>query len=179
MTCGIYKITEIETGRCYIGQSRNVQRRWKHHHKRFSPDLFNYEIIMECDTEQLDFWEIAWITSERSAEFGFNQTAGGQRWNMVYSEETRQKMSENATGRTLSEETRRKMSEARKGRKHSEEHRRKMSESLMGRAGGKGMMGKRHSEESRQKMSEAAKGRTLSEEHRHKISDAFRAKREN
>ncbi len=94
MTCGIYKIIENETGRCYIGQSRNVERRWKRHHKRFSPDLFNYEVIMECDAEQLDFWEIAWITSERSVEFGFNQKFGGQGWEMKYTDETKLKLSE-------------------------------------------------------------------------------------
>lgn len=96
MTCGIYKITEEETGRCYIGQSKNIEGRWNRHHKRFSPDSFSYEIIMECDAEQLDFWEIAWITSERSVEFGFNQKLGGQGWLMNFSPEVKKKLSEAA-----------------------------------------------------------------------------------
>lgn len=32
MTCGIYKITHIASGKCYIGGSINVEKRWKLHH---------------------------------------------------------------------------------------------------------------------------------------------------
>jgi group I intron endonuclease len=28
---GIYKITNIINNHCYIGQSRNIQKRWKNH----------------------------------------------------------------------------------------------------------------------------------------------------
>ena len=94
MTCGIYKITENETGRCYIGQSRNIEGRWARHRKeKYPPNLFNYEIVTECDAEQLDFWEIAWIASERSIEFGFNRKIGGKNWDMFFSDETRIKLS--------------------------------------------------------------------------------------
>jgi len=134
MICGIYKITENETGRCYIGQSKNVAGRWRHHRRKNYPlDKFSYEVIMECDAEQLDFWEIAWIASERSAEFGFNKNVGGA-WSpdiagfrgRKHSEETRLKMSEakkgktsNRKGKPSSEETRRKQSEAMKAREQN------------------------------------------------------------
>ena len=126
MTCGIYKITENETGRCYIGQSKNVEKRWKQHHKRFSPNLFSYEVIMECDFEQLSFWEIAWIASERSIEFGFNISVGGNTWAIKNPEEASRKKSQRLKGRILSEETCRKMSETRTGNKLSEETRHKI-----------------------------------------------------
>lgn len=36
MTIGIYKITNIETNNTYIGQSKNIERRWKEHIKDLS-----------------------------------------------------------------------------------------------------------------------------------------------
>ena len=129
MTCGIYKITENETGRCYIGQSKNVEERWKKHHKSFPRELFKYEVIMECDFEQLSFWEIAWIASERSIEFGFNATVGGNgAWGSKNPEETRRKLIEShkgqipwMKGRTHSEESKASISNANKGKTRSEE----------------------------------------------------------
>ena len=157
MTCAIYKITENETGRCYIGQSKNVEKRWKSHYKRFPPELFSYEILLKCDADVLDFFEKAFIDGYDSHRCGFNRTLGGTAIRVRYPDaETRQKMSEAGKGKTrppFSEEHRRKLSEARKRRlPASEETRRKLSEA-----------GKRPrkppSEEARLKISEAAKAR--------------------
>jgi len=106
MTCGIYKITENETGKAYIGQSVNIERRWKTHHKRLSPDLFSYEVIMECEKIQLAFWEIAWIGSENTLHpKGFNHTIGGNgAWGSKNPEETSRRKSKAQKGRILSEE---------------------------------------------------------------------------
>ena len=35
---GIYKITNISSGKVYIGQSNNIQRRFKEHKQRANPD---------------------------------------------------------------------------------------------------------------------------------------------
>ena len=69
---GIYKITNIENGKCYIGQSTNLSDRWKQHVKKgigadgltrnklypamlaIGPENFTFEIIEECKKEQLD-----------------------------------------------------------------------------------------------------------------------------
>ena len=86
----------------------------------------------------------------------------------IYSEESRKKMSETHTGKTLSEETKRKLSEAGKGKKLSEEIKRKISESKKGE--NNPFFGKTHSEEARRKISEAAKN--PSEETRRKLSES-------
>ena len=36
--CGIYKITNLINGKVYIGQSTNIERRWKDHKR-----MFNYK----------------------------------------------------------------------------------------------------------------------------------------
>ena len=91
---------------------------------------------------------------------------------------------EGISGLVFSEETRKKMSESKKGelnplygKPHSEEHRRKLSESMKGKLNP--MFGKRHSEESKKKMSESQKGelhpmfgKTHSEETRKKMSES-------
>ena len=125
MTCGIYRITEKETGRHYIGQSKNIEGRWKRHHKRFPPNLFSYEILLKCDDDVLDFFEKAFIDGYDSHCSGFNLTKGGSgAWGSKNPEETRRKLSEalkgkpsNNKGKKISEETRRKLSEAAKNRK--------------------------------------------------------------
>ena len=102
--CGIYKITEKSTGKCYIGQAVDIHRRWVRHRQIYSEVSFSYEIIMECDREQLDFWEIAWIASEKSVvPYGFNKTLGGQK-NGIPSDETRLKQSKLMKGRIRSQE---------------------------------------------------------------------------
>ena len=136
----IYKITEIDTGKCYIGQTVQLQRRWKYHQKSKPIDKFSYEVLMECDLEQANFWEIAWITSLQSIEKGFNKTLGGTSVNSIIKteilEETRNKISEammcnkNSLGRKLSEETKYKMSIAKKGKQKKEETKRKLSDAI-------------------------------------------------
>jgi len=99
---GIYKITNKADGKIYIGQAKNIYKRWKQHKKRtYLEDLFSYEVIMECDTEQLNFWEIAWIASERSCDpsIGYNKTIGGTDIKCISpGEETRAKLSASSLG---------------------------------------------------------------------------------
>ena len=79
--------------------------------------------------------------------------------------------------RVFSDETKQKMSEAHKGRKASEETKQKISEALKEKNAGENnpMFGKHHSEESKQKMSEAHKN--MSEETKQKISEAKKGKK--
>jgi group I intron endonuclease len=131
MTCGIYKITENSTGKCYIGQSRKIESRWKKHHKRFPVNDFTYEVIMECEVEQLNFWEIACIASERTAEFGFNVTVGGNAYGWKNPEETKRKLS-------IAAKNRPKRPSNFKGKKHSESSKSKLSLALKGNKNGIG-----------------------------------------
>ena len=131
MTCGIYKITENETGRCYIGQSKNVEKRWKKHHKRFPTSDFSYEIVIRCidEPEILDYWERFCIADFKGKMLGFNRTKGGNgAWGWKNPEETRRKLIEShkgqipwIKGRTQSEESKAKISKNNKGKTRSEE----------------------------------------------------------
>jgi len=141
MTCGIYKITENKTGRCYIGQSKNIEARWKQHHNRFPTLNFSYEIVIRCidEPEVLDYWERFCIADFKAKMLGFNNTKGGNgAWGWKNPEEVKAKMSEAQKRRKrspLSEEHKAKLSELKKGNKNpqfgkpiSEENKAKMRE---------------------------------------------------
>ena len=93
--CGIYKITNIETGQCYIGQSVDIRTRLRDHIKaglgigtwnnRFykelaerGPESFMYEILEECDRPQLNERERYWIEFFDSTSWGYNSTQGNK-----------------------------------------------------------------------------------------------------
>jgi len=127
--CGIYKISDKITGKAYVGQSIDIYTRWVRHRKIYPEDKFNYEILMECDRIQLDFWEIAWITSEKTfVPNGYNRTVGGQK-NGWASEESKELMSQSAKRRgPFKPEHRANLSKALTGKSVSKETRRKISQ---------------------------------------------------
>ena len=87
---GIYKITEIATGKCYVGQAANIADRWKQHIKRgvgaetptrnklypamiaAGPENFTFEIIEICDRTALDEREDYWQEYFKAKEFGYS-----------------------------------------------------------------------------------------------------------
>ena len=87
---GIYKITEIETSKCYVGQAANIADRWKQHIKRgvgaeaptrnklypamreIGPENFTFEIIEQCDRSLLDEREDYWQEYFKAKEFGYS-----------------------------------------------------------------------------------------------------------
>lgn len=158
---GIYKITEKSTGRCYIGQSINIERRWKTHQGKrgkFPLSDFDYEILVTCPIEDLNEIEILMIATFDSHHNGFNKTIGGTDVKCIYqTEETRRKRSNAMIGKNV-------------GKKLSDEHRQKLSDSHKGKPAHN--KGKSASNEARQNMSEAHRGKTFSEERKKKMSDA-------
>ena len=85
---GIYKITNKINGKIYIGQSNDIQRRFKEHcYKKETPiekaihkygkDNFNFEIIEECPLNQLNERETYWILFYDSVTKGYNCNFGG------------------------------------------------------------------------------------------------------
>ena len=92
--CGIYKITDLITEQCYIGQSVNVQDRMKQHCKcglgiqapatnklynTMQKDKvwnFTFELLEECPKEKLNEKERFWIQMYQSDKFGLNLNAG-------------------------------------------------------------------------------------------------------
>ena len=93
---GIYKITNIDSGKCYIGKSTNVKKRITDHfkssigiktiadqavhHEIWKTGFWNWtiEVIIYCDKEQLNELEKYYIDFFKSNEFGFNKTKGGE-----------------------------------------------------------------------------------------------------
>lgn len=113
---GIYKITNKLNNKVYIGQSKNIEHRWKVHlsryktgrnehlklyqsMKKYGIENFKFEVICECKEEELDKLEILYIEKYNSYLKGYNCTAGGGGQhvrNKVFSEEARKKLREKA-----------------------------------------------------------------------------------
>ena len=93
---GIYKITNIDNGKSYIGKSTNVKRRITDHYKgacgistiskqlvhdkMATSGLWNWtiEIITYCEKDKLNELEKYYIDFFKSNEWGFNKTKGGE-----------------------------------------------------------------------------------------------------
>jgi group I intron endonuclease len=98
MSIGIYKYENKINGNIYIGQSVNIERRYKDHNTRAINDAesnpeynsalhkairkygienFIFSILEECSVDVLDEREIYWIAFYNSYKNGYNETLGG------------------------------------------------------------------------------------------------------
>ena len=95
---GIYKYTNKENGKVYIGRSINIaRRRWEHLHNpspysyfdqtiiKIGEDKFDFEIIEECALEELKEREKYWIKYYNCCVLdnrrgGYNLTRGGEEY---------------------------------------------------------------------------------------------------
>ena len=96
---GIYKITNLINGKIYIGQSINIQQRWKAHRskpfykngdqyqtplyraiRKYGLNNFIFEIIEECFESELNDKEQYYIQyyDATNPDKGYNLTRGGQ-----------------------------------------------------------------------------------------------------
>lgn len=88
---GIYKITNIENEKVYIGKATDFQKRWRQHAKqgcgidrtnqllyedmmKFGLEKFTFEVLEQCDnqTEREKYW----IKQYKSNEIGYNLKVG-------------------------------------------------------------------------------------------------------
>ena len=101
--CGIYQIKNKINGKSYIGQSKDIYNRWKQHKlvisdncnsimkeypfyqalKKYGIENFDFSILEECSTEELDKKEKYWINKLNTYinsinSNGYNLTIGGQ-----------------------------------------------------------------------------------------------------
>lgn len=62
--CGIYRIRNKKTGEFYVGKSVNIYSRWNSHQKygNFAKDTHDFEILILCPEENLNFFEKAFIS---------------------------------------------------------------------------------------------------------------------
>jgi len=179
---GIYKIINKKNGKCYIGSSNDIRKRWNSHRcdleanrhqsehlqrswNKHGSDNFDFLVVEEIAPQkpQEALWEREQHYLDLLQPFGksgYNSVreAGGGTKGYKHTEATKIKMSKAHKGRAFSEETRQKMSEAKKGKKLSEETKRKMSEAHKGqKAWNKGVP---QTEEAKRKISEANKRKT-------------------
>lgn len=86
MTCGIYQIKNKINKKSYIGQSRNIEKRWTDHKccrkkyplylafEKYGIKNFDFSILEECSVEKLNEREKYYIEKEHPE---YNQTEGG------------------------------------------------------------------------------------------------------
>ncbi len=199
---GIYKITNLLNGKCYIGQSKDIEARWQNHRwrykyqerehlflyqamRKYGIENFSFEVLEECDEKDLDALEIKYIAQYRSFPDGYNMTGGGNgHLGRPMTPEGKAALRKALVGRPCSEETRRRISEAQKGKIIPEEQRALISEFNRKRWKDPQYRAKmlaarkayRPSEETRRKMSASQKGKKMSAESRRKISEANRGR---
>lgn len=92
---GIYGIRNIINGKLYVGQSSNIESRWKthqydlnhnrHHNKHlqaawnsYGEDAFLFFVIEECHVKDLNGYEMFWIDYYQSRYLGYNLDLGGE-----------------------------------------------------------------------------------------------------
>lgn len=93
---GIYKITNINNGKCYIGKSTNIKKRLTDHFKAsigissiswqavhdaiLKEGFWNWTIepIIYCEKDKLSELEKYYISFFKSNIYGFNKTSGGE-----------------------------------------------------------------------------------------------------
>lgn len=112
---GIYRVYTTFNNACYIGQAKDIYRRFNSHHiydyknennncyntkfysalRKYGLDAFEIEILELCPTEELDKKEIFYINKYDSFHHGYNSTLGGQNWSEnIHSEAIEQKKKE-------------------------------------------------------------------------------------
>ena len=94
--CGIYKITNLITDECYIGQSVDIYKRWNDHCKcglgidtppgnklykamqEYGLENFTFELLEECSNSELDEKEAYFIKFYQADTYGYNGTKGNK-----------------------------------------------------------------------------------------------------
>ena len=97
---GIYKITNLLNGKCYVGQSIDIEKRWAEHKsiynhprcsnyhiyrafRKYGIENFSFSVIEECEQALLNEREKFWIQHYNSFECGYNMTIGGDGTEMI------------------------------------------------------------------------------------------------
>lgn len=95
--CGIYKIENLINGKVYIGKSIDIDNRIRNHKsesfnpisnsydtaihraiRKYGVDNFSFEVIEECNRDDLNEKEQYWIDYYNTFKQGYNMTLGGE-----------------------------------------------------------------------------------------------------
>ena len=204
MTIGIYCIKNGIDGKRYIGQSKDIWKRFNNHissldkgnHRNIhlqrawnlnGKSSFDFTLLKVCSIEELDTLESQFISQydTMNDKYGYNFEGGGNR-NKVMSVETRRKISESRKGKSfMSPEYLVKLSERMKGKQYgkgkkmSKENNQKLHQVV--NKGNKYTLGYKHTEENKKKFSEIRKGNKFrlgiphSDEVKKRISESLKA----
>lgn len=179
---GIYKIVNPK-GRVYIGQSKDINTRWKDYEKlrckgqrklyysfnKYGVSNHTFSIQEECTLEALNererYWQEYYNVLQGGLNLEINKAIGSTR---ILSQETRQRMSDAQKGKTLSDITREKISASNLARqyKHTDLAKEAISAALKNRVRKKETTdkivsktrGQKRTEDMRQRMSQAKLG---------------------
>ena len=109
---GIYLIRNTLNDKLYIGQSKDIEQRWKSHKntaynkkqktykyqlyreiRLYGIEVFKFSILEICDTSMLDTREIYWISKYDTflTPAHYNKTAGGKNVSPKFKRKTRRK----------------------------------------------------------------------------------------
>ena len=157
LTCGIYMITNKNTGQKYIGQSKDIEDRWYNHiHspkeysyidraiKKYGVSMFDFTVIESVSISMLLEREEYWIKKYNTYEDKnhYNLTPGGD-FNPMCVSEIRERAIKNMPdkhgvnnpmyGKKHTEETKELIRKKAIGRKHTQESINKMKKTLSGR----------------------------------------------
>ena len=143
----IYMFVNKHNSKCYVGQTRTLQARYKEHlyqanngsslpiHraiKKYGEKSFEFKVLqyfVDCTKEQLDEAEIKFISKHQAYSKGYNCTTGGEGNNgLVHSEETKELL--RAQSKQRYPKCREKLMEANKNRVYTEEQCAKMRDNL-------------------------------------------------
>ena len=170
---GIYCIENMTNNKKYIGQSKNINDRWRRHiselnhgthdndylqksWNRYGENNFKFYILERCNESELDEKEIYYIdlhnTLDRS--YGYNLKTGGQNYGVKVSSYVRKKLSD-ALKQTY--ENNEDLKLKRKNDALKQWSNLDVKEKITG--SNNGMYGKHHTEEAKQKMSAMKKGK--------------------
>jgi group I intron endonuclease len=187
----LYRITDILSGKVYIGQSSKETERWRQHRyfarqeepiqyihramKKYGVEHFVYEVIATCKTrEDADETEIQLIKQydSRNPMKGYNLAPGGDHaWNAGLPSEQQPMY-----GKHHSEESKKKISASNMGKEmppHTDDWKKQASLWLTGRPcseetkekRSKSRIGILHSEDTKRQMSKSRMGKYVGENH--------------
>ena len=113
-SCGIYKIVNMQTGQCYVGQSQHVKKRLKEHfrllrrnkhtnqhlqnaYNKYGAESFYGSMEIECSSvEEMDALEEAFINGdawfEEKTVYNIAEFAKAPMRNRTHSEEVRERI---------------------------------------------------------------------------------------
>lgn len=181
--CGIYLVTHTLTGRTYVGQSIDIDRRWREHAKgktgsgilsnaiaKHGWSAFSARIIELCCHDDLNKAEQSWVAELNSTHpAGFNLTTGGAQFK--FTDEARKIISDR-TKTFMTPEWIARRSEKQRGIPKSAEWKAKMAirQAMPDNVARMTELARNQSSETREKIAASKRGLVKSEETKARIS---------